>query len=542
MTSDSLPHWCDARATLPRLLVEQAGRFGAKPLLRAHDGDLGYAGLADSAAAAAGALERHGCVPGEMAAIFLPNGRAFVQAWFASLFAGLADAPVNTDFRKSLLAFTLTTSCPAVIFTDAAGLEALRDAEVRLCLAGVRLIVIAGTMPNASLERAPDRDTARLPPLVSFDELLGSDPPGTAWERLDAAQLASVRYTSGTTGPAKGAMQSHLHILNKSRLHNEILEMTADDVLYSPFPLHHNLASINGLIGTLQAGATMVSSRRFSASAFWPEARAAGATVGHVLYPLLPTLLAQPPSDDDRRHALRSLWMGWPHPEFEARFATRLVQIYALGEVGVVSWRRGGGATGAAGRPIAEMEVRIVDGLDRPQPAGVGGEIVVRPRQPHRVMLGYLNNLPATVHAFRNLWFHTGDAGSLGEDGELHFTGRLGDTIRRRGTNISADQLESEVLRHGNVRECAVIGVPAPFGEEDVHLCVVWRREPGDAEAEVAELLAFMHTRLPRSYVPRYVECLPELPKTETGKVKKGELRQRTAFGRRWDREAGAWR
>jgi crotonobetaine/carnitine-CoA ligase len=156
-------------------------------------------------------------------------------------------------------------------------------------------------------------------------------------------------------------------------------------------------------------------------------------------------------------------------------------------------------------------------------------------------MLGYLNNLPATLRAFRNLWFHTGDAGRLGPDGELHFQGRMGDTIRRRGVNVSSEQVESEVLRHANVRDCAVIGVPSPLGEEDIQACIVWRRKPGLIDDAIAELLAFLQDRLPRGYLPRYLECLESLPMTETGKVRKPELRARKTMERRWDREASAW-
>jgi crotonobetaine/carnitine-CoA ligase len=252
-------------------------------------------------------------------------------------------------------------------------------------------------------------------------------------------------------------------------------------------------------------------------------------------------LLAQPVGEADQRHRVRYLWMAWPHREFEERFATTLVQIYALGEIGVVSYRRGGTEVGATGQVLPEMEVRIVDEVDRPVAHGDVGEITVRPRQPHRVMLGYLNNLPATMRAFRNLWFHTGDYGHVAEDGELYFQGRIGDTIRRRGVNISSEQIESEALRHPNVRECAVIGVPSVLGEEDIHACLVWRETPADIDAAVADLLRFLQERLPRSYVPRYIELAHELPKTNTGKVRKTELRDRPATGRCWDRETTRW-
>ena len=523
------------------MLTDQAQRLGAKPYFRFQGAatSLTYESLVADASAIGGELERRGCQSGEMAALFLPNGIEFVQAWFASLFAGMADAPINAEFRKSYLQFALNTTQPKVMFTDAAGLLALQDDEVIAYLPKLRLIVCTD---GARLPDTFDTRALPMPPVVDMRELLSSDARARAWETINPAMLASVRYTSGTTGPAKGAMQSHLHILNKSREHLQVMEMVQDDVVYSPFPLHHNLASINGMIGTLQAGATFHSALRFSASAFWKEAHAAGATLGHILTPLIPTWLAQPPADTDRQHALRYLWMGWPHAQFEERFKTRLVQVYALGEVGVISYRRGGRTDNATGEPIPAMEVRIVDELDRPLPPATSGEITVRPRMPHRLMLGYMNNLPATLRAFRNLWFHTGDQGQIAADGQLHFEGRIGDTIRRRGVNISSEQIENELLRCPQVLDCAVFGVPSPLGEEDIHACVVWNEtNPLQADASVHQLIAFLQERLPKSYLPRYIEPAPMLPKTNTGKVRKGELRERRLHGRRFDREANTW-
>jgi crotonobetaine/carnitine-CoA ligase len=391
---------------------------------------------------------------------------------------------------------------------------------------------------------ATDRALARLtkpPTVVSLVELCADGPRNRVWEPLLGSSLASIRYTSGTTGLAKGIMQSHLHMLNKSAAHNQFLAFGEQDILYSPFPLHHNLASINGLLGTIQAGGTMVSASRFSAGSYWDEMRTSQATLGHILDPLLPLLLKQPPRDDDRNHTCRLLWTAWPNREFEQRFGTRLLQIYALGEVGVISTRLSNQDEGsrAAGVPIPEMEVCIVDDLDRPLQQGATGEITVRPRVPHRVMLGYIGNLPATMRAFRNLWFHTGDAGFVDAAGELNFIGRIGDTIRRRGVNISSEQIEGELNRHPNLLECAVIGVPSEFGEEEIQAIVKWRTAPVDEAAALEELAGFLAGRLPRQYVPRYFEVIDDLPKTNTGKAQKNVLRARSPQPRRWDREAG---
>ena len=527
--------------TVPSFLVAAAARLGDKPLLRfaRTEYSISYRAMVGAAEQASTRLRRSYRIDaGAVAAIFVPNGPGFVQAWFACLFAGVVDIPINHEFRKAALLYGLATADARVIFTNNEGFAALLDAEVIGYLARVRLIVIDDVADTGELRRHLAH-LAAPPALVSLAELCSEGPQERLWEPLLGSSLASIRYTSGTTGLAKGVMQSHLHMLNKSSVHNEFLDLTEADTLYSPFPLHHNLASINGLLGVLQAGATMVSATRFSAGSYWDDIHACRATLGHILDPLLTLLLKQRPRDDDRAHACRLLWTAWPNSEFEARFGTRLLHTFAIGEVGAISYRISNQENGsrAAGVPIPEMEVRIVDALDRPLSVGTAGEITVRPREPHRVMLGYIGNLPATMRAFRNLWFHTGDEGLIDASGELHFIGRRGDTIRRRGVNISPEQIEGELNRYDNVLESAVIGVPSELGEDDIHAVVKWRTAPPDGMAALRELEAFLLGRLPRQYVPRYFEIIDELPKTNTGKTQKNVLRERQPMPPCWDRE-----
>lgn len=529
--------------TVPRVLVDQAQRVGAKPLFVADAGQapLRYADLADRAEWASTRLaDELGIAPRSSAAVFLPNGPDFVVSSFACLFGGIVDFPVNPEYRKGLLAHALEVSGAQVAFTDAAGLEALLDPEIAAARARLRLVVLCG----GDGERVGDTKrrlagTAVLP----LAELASEGRRNGRWCGLRATDLASIRFTSGTTGKAKGIMHSHLHMLGKSMAINRILEADRDDVLYSPFPLHHNLSSINGLLGMLQVGGTMVSAERFSASRYWDAARAHRATLGHILGPMIPMLLAQPARPADREHRVRFLWTARGSREFVERFGAQPVQAYALSEVGVIAYRKDGGEEGstACGMPLPEMEVSIVDDIDRPQAPGTSGQIVIRPRHAHRMTLGYFADLPATVRAFRNLWYHTGDAGHIAADGQLHFEGRLGDTIRRRGVNISSEQLELEVGRDADVESCMALGVPSGLGDEDIHLLVTFRAGGGDIEARLRSLVATLAERLPRAYLPRYYEVVPSLPRTSTGKVNRDEARRLLRTAPMWDHERSAW-
>jgi crotonobetaine/carnitine-CoA ligase len=184
-------------------------------------------------------------------------------------------------------------------------------------------------------------------------------------------------------------------------------------------------------------------------------------------------------------------------------------------------------------------DVRIVDPeTDEPLPPGEVGEIVLRPRATGIMMKEY-NNVPAkTIDAWRNLWFHTGDAGRMDEEGYLYFTDRVKDTIRRRGENISSFSIESVVNTHPSVAQSAAVAVPAGYGagsEDEVKVCVVL--EEG-TELDPAELHEYCAQSMPYFAVPRYIEYVTEIPKTANEKVRKNVLRDRGVTPDTWDREA----
>ena len=197
--------------------------------------------------------------------------------------------------------------------------------------------------------------------------------------------------------------------------------------------------------------------------------------------------------------------------------------------------------TGSCGKESGLFDVRIVDGDDCEVPAGNDGEIVVRPRYPSIMFIGYYNDAEQTVAKWRDLWFHTGDRGRRDEDGFYYFLGRLGDRIRRRGVNISAEQIEAVALQHPAILECAAIAVPSELGEDDIKLCV---RRVADATASPADIAQWLATMLPKTMSVRYVEVYEELPKTQTEKVQRAVLRQHGERGltpATWDHEAGAF-
>ena len=181
------------------------------------------------------------------------------------------------------------------------------------------------------------------------------------------------------------------------------------------------------------------------------------------------------------------------------------------------------------------FEIALLDPeTDQRLPAGSVGEIAVRPKIAWAFMQGYFGLPDVTARAWRNLWFHTGDAGWLDQSARLHFVDRLGDCIRRRGENISSSELEQVLATHGGVVECAIVGIriDGAGGEDEIKAYVV--RAPDGPDH--LELVEWSQRNLPRYAVPRFWEIVAAIDKTATGKVKKKELRDRGVTQTTWDR------
>jgi crotonobetaine/carnitine-CoA ligase len=185
------------------------------------------------------------------------------------------------------------------------------------------------------------------------------------------------------------------------------------------------------------------------------------------------------------------------------------------------------------------VDVRLVDGNDCEVPIGTVGEMIVRTDRPWAMNSGYHKNPEATAKAWRNGWFHTGDAFRCDAEGYFYFVDRVKDAIRRRGENISSFEVESDVTAHPDVREAAVIGVPSEYSEDEVMAVIA--PVPG-ASIDLQALSEFLAARMPYFMVPRYIRVMPELPKTPTAKVMKAELRAEGITPDTWDREKAGMR
>ncbi|MET7463730.1 AMP-binding protein [Nonomuraea sp. NPDC005501] len=501
------------------LLQAQARRSPDQVFLRTERGDHTYAEVHRRAGALAADLGSRGIEPGEPVVALMDNSAELVFTWFAVNWLGAVHVPVNTALIGRGLAHTFQVTGARVAVVDAGLLPNLL--AVAPDLPRLRTIIVRG-----AFQQPPHRSD--LPALTAFPDA-PTDTGHPAPRPVDDLSAAMMLFTSGTTGPSKACVLSHRYVVRQGQLHARNLGFTAADVLYCPFPLFHVDAATLTVMAALAVGATAAIGRRYSTSGFWAEVRRFDATVMNFMGATLAMLWKQPAAAGDRDHRIRLGW-GVPMPDWKAgweeRFGFPLYEIYGLTDGGICVYdpldapKR----PGSCGRPIPEYELAIADRSGTPLPPGEIGEILIRPREPGLIMSGYHAMPEATAAAFHGDWLRTGDLGHLDADGFLYFAGRAKDAIRRRGENISAYEVEQVIESHPAVLEAAAVGVPSELTEEDVKACVVLR--PG-AALTAEDLVEHCARTAARHMVPRYVEFLPDLPKTPTQKIEKFRLRQR---------------
>jgi len=459
---------------------------------------------------------------GDRVAVWLPNGADMLRVWFAINYLGAVHVPVNLAYRGAILSHALHLCGAGLIVLHAELAPRLAGADLA---ALTQAVVLHGDAPP------------NLPLACHDAGALAGDP--AVLDRLDRRvrpwDLQSLMYTSGTTGPSKAVRSSYLHLW--SVCDQPYRMFTADDRYLVNLPMFHVGGTV-AVTAMLIRGASVAVVESFRASEFWQTVRRTGATVATLLGSMTPLLNAAPPRPDD---AVSPLRIGFMIPlvtdaaAFGRRFGCEIYTLYNMTEIStpIVSGLFPEPA-GTCGRLRPGVEGRVVDANDIELPHGQIGELVLRADTPWAFSDGYHGDPVATAAAWRNGWFHTGDAFRRDADGNFFFADRIKDAIRRRGENISSFEVEAEVSAHPGVAECAVVAARDDIGEEEV-LAVVVPRDPDGFDP--AALLAFLRDRLPHFMIPRYVRCVAAMPRTPTQKIQKNVLRDEGLTPDTWDRE-----
>jgi crotonobetaine/carnitine-CoA ligase len=473
----------------------------------------------------ADAFRRIGVQPGENVAAMVRTSITAEEQWLGLGWLRAVHTGVNTDFRGSSLAYVVNQS----------------RARRALCAFDLldRIAEVAGLVPSLEQVIVVGAEGHELPhdfpfPLVSDAEIWAASTPATDLAVPERHDIACINYTSGTTGASKGVL------IPWGRIWPDVawLDMTPEDVYYAPFPISH----ISGMLPLAWLGfpgGQVVLRESFKTQHWWDDIRAFGCTATALIPIMMNWLLDQPARADDLDNPLRHV-AGAPVirriEQFKQRFGVEMRTMYGTTEVGMSLYAgpdvgadlESQGLLAAPG-----FEVRVVDEHDNTTGFDEIGELIVRTDPPWRMMTGYFDMPEKSAEAWRNGWFHTGDAFVRNEEGRFYFVDRLSDSMRRRGENVSSMEVEAFVNEHPAVAEAAAIGVASGDGEQEIKVCVVLNP---DQPLSHSDLHGFLQGRMPAFMVPRYIEFVDDPERTDAMKrIKKMALRVDPLNEATWD-------
>ena len=465
-----------------------------------------------------------GVQQGDHVLSWLPNGPDAIRIWFGLNYLGAVYVPINLAYRGGLLAHVVANSDAQLIVAHADLVGRLADID-RAAL--TTAVVLNGVAPGDSRASRCMRATALEPADGELPPLAREIAP---WDtQTHHLHLGHDRSVEGRAVVVPASLHDGHRVVPRPRRRR---------------PLHGQPAAVpcrrhgRPVYAMLALGGSIAIVEAFDTASFWRVVTETGTTACVLLGVMahVPGQAAARPAGS-QPHAASAIMVPLCEDAaaFSARFGCDVYTVFNMTEVSTPI-RSGSNPSplGTCGRPRPGVEARVVDENDCEVAPGEVGELIVRTDRPWAMNHGYYKNPEATAKAWRNGWFHTGDAFRVDEDGQFFFVDRMKDAIRRRGENISSFEVETEVCAHPAVKEAAAVAVPSEFAEDEVLVAVSLVE---GASLDPAELIAFLTPRMAHFMVPRYVRIVPDLPKTPTQKVQKHLLRSEGITADTWDRE-----
>jgi len=471
-----------------------------------------YRQLDELANRVANGLIALGIQPGDRVAAHLDNRPEFIYIYLGIMRAGGVLVPTNVMYTAEEMEHILTDSGARAVFTLAPLVEKLRKANAPEL---ETIVDLAGSGGGD----------------VAFDEFMEKAATTRPDIKRDPSKVAIIQYTSGTTGKPKGAMVSDNNILAVLRNTQDLpsaLPGLEEDITLCVLPLFHAYALDLVINRAFTSAQTMVLHARFDATKVFQDIETHKITIFYGAPPMYHAFVNTPGLDKFDAKSLRGAFSGAaPLPvvvmeRFKAMTGVQIHEGYGLSETAPTLTTNMAGPVnkpGAVGPAIDEVEIRLVDDNDNEVGKGEVGEVVARGPN---IFLGYWNRPDATEEAFRGGWFHTGDMGRFDEDGYLYIVDRKKDMIVVSGYNVYPIELENVIMRHPDVVDCAVIGVPSEYQGESVKACVVLK--PGSGMS-IEDLQAYCREHMAAFKVPKFISVRESLPKNPTGKILKRVLR-----------------
>ena len=519
--------------TVPHMLLRQARQRLDAPLLPMGEVHWTRADAARATARSGAALREAGVARSDLVASMCPNRIEALEVFLGYCWIGAVSVPINNPSKRVQIQYYLENFQARLPVIDAQFISVL--AQIHFGRTAVRGIWV---VPDPHGKRPGD-----LSPATIALEPYPHDAGQVQQEDVRPSDTLAVLYTSGTTGPATGVVRTHGHYVLSGAYSAQMLCIVESDVLSTTLPLFH-INALNTFAQASIVGCRAVFHEKFSASGFWASAREHAGTVVYLLGAMVTMLLAQPATAAQRAHLVRvGLGGGVPVSaahSFLTRTGVDLVDGYALTEVMVIiSNPPGLRGLGSLRWLRPGFQARVANELEGEVEPGTAGELLRRADEPFAFSNGCFGLPAAMAAAWRNLWFHTGDRVVHEADSSFRFIDRMKDAIRRRGENISSYEVEQALLSHPGVSQVAAFAAPSEIAEDEAMVAVV--AQPG-SRLNFEDLAAHCARELPYFAVPRYVDLVDDLPRTENGKVQKFKLRGAGVTPGTWKRPGEARR
>lgn len=499
------------------LFVERTMRDPQRIYATFEEKDISFADMERLSQAFCSYLIASGMSSGDVVAIMCRNSPFIPPAIFGIARGGFVWVPVNAELRGEGLAYVVAHSGARLLIYD-------RE------FADIVELAIADEPLQSSFSRVE-----LSPEMFVLSETFRRGEPADHVPRPDS--IFAIMYTSGTTGRSKGVLVTHQMLRLSGEGVRWLTTPIPGDVYYVWEPLYH-IGGAQMLVVPLLEEVSLAVANRFSAGRFWQDVKRYKATHIHYLGGILQMLLKQVEHSEDREHAVRVAWGGGCPSEiwntFASRFGVEIRECYGLTEASSISTCNLRGVVGSVGQAVPWFSVTIVDENGTVLPQYQRGEIVVTGAIPGATFEGYHRDPEASAKALRDGSLHTGDLGSLDAKGHLWLYGRLTDNLRCRGENVSAWEVERVIASHHLVDDCAVVGVKADFGEQDIKAFI---KPIGGAEIDPNQLLSWLVPRLASFQLPRYVTFVTDFNRTPSQRIEKHKLSR--ALEDSWDRLEG---
>ena len=507
-------------------LIEYRGRALAdKPYMFHEDLVVSYADYNRATCRAANGLAFHGGEPGDGVAILMGNCPEFIYLFNGLPRGGFYSVPVNTALKKDGLLYILTHCDAKFLVVDDVFYPKIAELEKPL-----------GQIQKVFIRRTSEK---KLPSGTLDLQMLLDASPEKPDHIPDSEAIAYLMYTSGTTGFPKGVVSRVGALDPQATIGFANLLLQEDDILYTGLPLFHGNALLMTVGMAMGRGASFALDKRFSASGFWDSIRRYNATQFNALGSVLQILMKQPEKPNDVDNPVRMVLSGgcpkniWG--AFEKRFGVTIWEIYgAVDGGGINSLNLGNAPAGSIGKPVGDIEWMLIDDDGKEVGPGVIGELVHKVKDKAGTGVEYFKNPEATKRKVHGGMIYSGDLFTKDNDGNLYFVDRKTDCMRRRGENISSFEVESTIEKHPQVAACVAFGVPSELGEDDV---MIWVKPKTGQSIDMENLIRFCVDNMAYFMVPRYVDVVEDIPKTETLRFKKNELKKQGVTERTWDRE-----